>query len=288
MKITRSGILVAVLLSTATLACAESIPSAHVGDTFEITRVRDSSSQAGEASSGSSHDKDTIVERIEALRPDGVELLVDLPQGATANERRQAWQFPARVFKPTEGPRQLLNGPELEKRVDAWLRWGKMTREACGHWFFTWNAFRIECEPQSVLQTIQAFDPALPELRDGALYHDERALRPARLTMNSSASDGSTFSVLLMINPEAVQRDRAEADVVIGEISRKPLTLEAALAERAKEAVSGTIEITIDADPAGNVRSLTKLTKLQTRKLDGSVETETVTETLQRRLLPHR
>ena len=142
MKITRSGILVAVILSTTTLARAESRPSAHVGDTFEITRVRDSSSQAGEASSGSSHDKDTIVERIEALRPDGVEVLVDLPQGATANERRQAWQFPARVFKPTEGPRQLLNGPELEKRVDAWLRWGKMTREACGHWFFTWNAFR--------------------------------------------------------------------------------------------------------------------------------------------------
>jgi hypothetical protein len=139
-----------------------------------------------------------------------------------------------------------------------------------------------------VLETFQAFDPKLPELRDGALYRDTHAMRPAPLAMKSSGPDGSTFTALLAIDPKAVQRDRAEADVVAAEITRKPLTLKAALAERAKETVSGTIEVTIDADAAGNVRRLTKVTKSQIKKSDETAETETVTETLQRRLISPR
>jgi hypothetical protein len=288
MNILRSATLVALLLGPTTIATATPGPSAQVGDTYEITKVRDTSSQRNDAASGSSHDQDTLIERIEAVRPDGFQVLFDLPQGATADERRQTWQFPARVFEPVEGPPKLLNAPELEKRVDAWLKWGNMPREACGHWIFTWNAFRIECEPRSVLEAIQAFDPKLPNLRDGALYGEAHALRPAQLTMKSSGPGGSTFVASLTLDPKAVQRERAEADVVIGEITRKPVTLEAALAERAKETVSGTIEVTIDADPAGNVRRLTKITKSQTKRSDGSLETETEMETLQRRLISSR
>jgi hypothetical protein len=287
MRIIRfSGLLVSLVATTPGAAAEPS--SLHVGDTYEITKVRDSSTEDNGASSGSSHDQDTLIERIEAVRPDGLELVFDLPEGTTADERREAWQFPARVFKPTEGPIKLLNAAELESRVDAWLKWGKMTRDACGHWIFTWNAFKIECDPQSVLETIQEFDPTLPDLHDGAIYRDAYALRAAKLAMKSEGSDGRTFTASFAIDPNAVQRDRAQADVVVGEISRKPITLEAALAKRSKEAVSGTIDVQIDADAAGSIRRLTKITKSETKRADGTVETETITETLERRLISSR
>jgi hypothetical protein len=76
-----------------------------------------------------------------------------------------------------------------------------------------------------------------------------------------------------------------EADVIAGEIMQKPVGLDAALVQRANEAVSGTILVTIDTDAGGNLRRLTKLTKSQTKKPDGTVQTETVTETLSRRRL---
>lgn len=280
-----TGLLIALLLPPMAGHAEPAQHAVHVGDTYEITKTRNSSSQGSDGSSGSSHDQDTLFERIEAVRPDGLEVVFDLPQQATNEQRQQTWQFPARLLEQHDGQLRLLNAPELEKRVDAWLKWGKMTREACGHWIFTWNAFKIECDPQSVIETVQEFDPRLPELRAGALYRDAHALLPTPLAMKASSPRGSTFTAMMAIDPKAVQRDRADADVIIGEITRKPVSRDAALAERAKEAVSGTIEVTIDADAAGNLRRLTKVTKLQTKKTDGTVQTETVTETIERRLL---
>ena len=284
MKIILSSALIC-LLSAGSHANAEPRTSFRVGETFEIKRVKDSVSEGPNGSSGSTHDLDTLIERIEAVRPDGVEVVFDLPQGTSAEERRQSWQFPARVFEPFDGPAKLLNASELEKRVDDWLNWGKMTRQACGHWIFTWNAFRIECDPQAVIAEVRKFDPTLPELRDGAVYRDADALAPAPLMKKSAGSAGSTFTASMAINPKVVQHDRAEADVVVGEITRKPVTFEAAFAERAKEALSGTIEVTIDVDASGNWSRLTKITKSKTKEPDGAVKIETAREILQRHVI---
>lgn len=280
------GLFFAVVSAAAAAGTRPAQSGAHIGDTYEITRIRQSSSQSNGASSGTTYDRDTLTERTVAIRPDGLEVTFDLPRDATADDRRQTWQFPSRVFEPREGALQLLNAAELEKRLDAWLKWGLVPRTACGHWVFTWNAFKIECDPQSVLKTIEVFDPRLTDLRQGALYRDRYALQPAPLTMRSGGSDGSTFIASLTINPAVVQRERAESDVVVGEISRKPVTLEAALINRAKETVSGTIEVTITVGTDGTVRRLMKVSKLETKKADGNVETETTTETLERHLIP--
>jgi hypothetical protein len=279
------GLMMALFLPGTAARAALAQRSAQIGDTYEIRRIQDSLSQGSNASSGTSHDQDTIIERIEAVRPDGLELVFDLPKGATADERRQSWQFPARVFEPHEGPFKLLNAPELEGRLDAWLKWGKMSREACGHWIFTWNAFKIECDPQSVIETIQAFHPRLDDLRAGALYRDADALAPAPLTKKEAGAQGSSFTALLAIDPKVVQRDRAQADVVVGEIMRKPVSLDTALAKRAKEAVSGTIEVTINVDGGGQMRRLTKVTRSQTKNADGGLQTDVVTETIDRHLV---
>jgi len=85
-----------------------------------------------------------------------------------------------------------------------------------------------------------------------------------------------------------VRRARAEADVAAGEILRKPVTLDAALRARSGETVSGTISVAFETDAAGNLRRRTKVTKLEIKGPGGGSETETVTETLERRLISRR
>jgi len=279
----------AALLFAAIVARAgASSPGPHVGDTYEITLIKETVQHGSNGSSGSSHDKDTIIERVIGLRANGLELEYDLPKDATAGDRASNWQFPARVFKPFRGPAQLLNGSELEARVDSWLKAGGLTRAACGHWIFTWNAFRIECDPQSVIKTVEAFDLRSVDLREGAPYQDSDALGPGTLARKTAGQDGATFTVEMPVDPDAVRRARAEADVVAGEILHKPVTLDAALRARSVETVSGTISVAFETDAVGDVRRRTKVTKLDIRGPDGRPETETVTETLERRLISRR
>jgi hypothetical protein len=108
------------------------------------------------------------------------------------------------------------------------------------------------------------------------------------LTRKKSGPHGATFAVELDVDPDSVRRGRAESDVVVGEIMSKPTTLDAALRERAKETVSGTISVTFDTDSSGNVWRRTRVIKLKTEKPDGYSETESITETVERRLISRR
>ena len=148
-----------------------------------------------------------------AVREAGLEQEYDLPKEATAEDRASSWQFPVRVFKPfLRMPMQLLNGPELEARVDSWLKAGGLTRVACGHWIFTWNAFRIECDPQSVLKTLEAFDLQTDDLRDGAVYKDPEAREPAPMKRKTVGPKGAVFFVVEMaVDPGRCGASEAES-----------------------------------------------------------------------------
>ena len=77
--------MVAALLLPVIVARAGALTLApQVGNTYELTLTRDSAQQGSDRSSGSSHDKDTIIERVIGLRTDGLELEYDLPNAATA------------------------------------------------------------------------------------------------------------------------------------------------------------------------------------------------------------
>jgi hypothetical protein len=90
------------------------------------------------------------------------------------------------------------------------------------------------------------------------------------------------------VDPDMVRRTRAESDVILGEIMKKPVSLDTALHDRAAEIVSGTISIVFNTDPDGNVRRRTKVTKLEIKHPDGRTETQSVTETIERRLISRR
>jgi len=276
----RSVFVSLVLLASAARA-QPPVAGPHIGDTYEITLTRDSQQKAADGPSGSSHDQDTIIERVIGVRSDGVELEYDLPAGVPKEERASTWQFPARVFRPLGGPVQLLNRPELEKRIDAWLKSGNVPRSACGHLIFTWNAFRIECDPDAVIKTVEAFE--LPtDIREGELYHDPDALTPVALIKKNGGRTGTTFVANMKMDPAAVRRARAEIDVGVGEIMNKPVTLEAALAKHATEAISGTISMNFDADASGQVWRRKTVTIVEIKKNDGQSEIQTTTTTLER------
>jgi len=259
----------------------------RVGDTFEISRdVESSSKTTGGESTGSSTDRDTIEERVIATSPAGVELEYDLPRGTTPEDRARQWQFPARVLRPTKGPLQLLNGPELAARAKAWLKAAGLTDAACGHWYFTWNAFRIECDPQSVVETIAGFDLGPDDLAEGIAYRDAEALASASVKRTAVSPEGAVYHVEMAVDPDSVRRGEAKSDVVVGEISRKPITYEEALRARATENISGTIAITFDTNAEGYVWRRTKVTTLNDiGGFQGRSETKTSTETLERRLI---
>ena len=246
--------------------------------------VRETSQQGDAGSSGTSHDRDAIVERVIATSEAGVVLEFDLPEEVSPEARAEVWQFPVRVLRPVHGPFQLLNRPELETRVDDWLKAAKWGREVCGKWIFTWNAFQIECDPQTVIATVEAFDLS-EEIRSGAAFMEKGARAPGTITKKADAPEGATFVVELEVDPDAVRHARAESDVIVGEILRKPVMLDAALRERAKDTISGTISITFETDLDGHVRRRTKVTKVETKKSNGHLETEIVTQTLERRMI---
>ena len=265
------------LLASPRAAAAQ--PAPHVGDAYEVIRTVKSARQSGDGSSSfTSTDRDALLERVVGVRDGGVELEFTLPRGATAEDRARAWQFPARVSKSLHGPLQLLNRPEMEARIDTWLKAAGMTRTACGRWIFTWTAFRIECDPQTVVETLEQLESQPGDLRDGALYQEARTLRPAPLR-RSAGRDGAAFAVELEIDPDAVRRERAEGDVAAAEIGGKPVTLDAALQARAADSIAGTVKVTFDTDAAGVVRRRTRMSEIRITAPDGRWETAKTDET---------
>jgi hypothetical protein len=253
------------------------------GDAYELTLIRDTAQRESRGGTSTSHDEDTLIERVVEVRADGLELEYDLPSASP--DRASEWHFPARVFRPSRGPMQLLNRAELEARVDGWLKGGGLSRANCGKLIFTWTAIRIDCDPQSVIKMIERFDLTSLEAREGATYVDPNAVGPAPLGRGSSER---TFAAEMAVNPDAVRRGRAETDVGVANLMQKPLTLEEALRERARDTVSGTISVVFEVDPAGDVRRRTTVAKVEIGRPDGRMENQTTTETLERRLIPRR
>lgn len=220
--------------------------------------------------------------RVAAVRADGRELVYDLPPGATQADRTRNWQFPARVFEPDRGATTLLNQGELESRLAGWLTSANRDRSVCGQWIFTWNAFYIDCDPQSVLATISSFDLRVADLGDQAVYVDKDASEPGRLAAASQANGGRIYTTQLPVDPEVVHRARAEADVVAGAILKHPVSLDAALEAHRKDRIEGTISVTLEADTSGAIWKRVRVIRSQTVRADGSTEIETQTETVER------
>ena len=144
----RATIILSLALTLAATAAA--MPGPRVGEAFQIASDREMEEHGNRDDSGrsTSTDRGSYLERVTAVRSDGVVLEYDLPAKATSDDRASNWQFPFQVLKAPDGKLRLLNAPELSGRVDRWLKAVGMPKSACGKLIFTWNAFQIECDPE--------------------------------------------------------------------------------------------------------------------------------------------
>jgi hypothetical protein len=266
----RTALLLAGLLAP-TMAAAQ-----QAGDQFQLVRT----TQIEQRSPGamqSTQNSDALLERVVAVTPAGVELEYSLPPGSQGD-----WSFPVRVVRAPDGALKLGNRAEMEARVDKWLKDANLTRAACGQWVRGWNSFRIGCDPETVLRTVQAFAIGQIPLADGALYSDPEALRPAPL---KAKPDGKGFTAELAINPTGIRDDLARDDVAAAQGNGQKLTLDAARKARANDRISGTIKVTIDT--AGDTRRRARIATRTITRGDQS-ETRTTTEIVERRPIRQR
>jgi hypothetical protein len=263
------------------------VPGLRAGEVHAITRVADAvySEEGDYPSSGSSHDRDSWSERVILLRGDGVELEFDLPRDSTAEDRARVWQLPARVLRPPRGPLRLLNGPELEARLTGWLERARWPREICGRHIFTWNVFKIECDPQAVLETLAVIDLAATDLRDGAPYSHPGALAPGTLRREAGALGGAVFVTELTVDPEKAMREHARSQEAVREIMGDNPDTSAARAARTPRRITGTIRVRFETDAAGRFLRRIQVLELLTERVNGTRERRTVTETVERRLV---
>jgi hypothetical protein len=251
----------------------------RAGDTFTVSLQVDSVSSTTGGSSGNSHDIWTLSERVVALRDDGAELEFNLPADASADDRRMAWQFPARIFQPSHGAAQLLNWNEAEPRLRGWL--GSHYPAVCGHWFFSWTAQKIDCTAESVIQSVAPYvQPS--GIVVGQIYREPNAIAEAHLMPDA----GHTLVARLNVDPGIVLRQRAERDVAVAEMTGRSVTLDDALRARSSERVSGTITVTFDFDDLGRITRRQRVTVTEVTTSDGSVEREESTEITRWNRLP--
>ncbi|MCA1749150.1 MAG: hypothetical protein ABR601_10415 [Parasphingopyxis sp.] len=272
------------LVTPATMA--QSIqPGEQVGDVYEITLEHEESSQSeADMTHWSSRGRDVIYERIVAIRDDGVVLEYDMPPEIPAEDRARVWQFPVRVFDPPDGPVQLLNVAELETRVAAWLEASGLTREACDHWYFTWNAFKIECDPQSILEGLERFDLRPGPLAEGVPYRDPHALHSAPFS-KTDTDPGAIYAAEMPIDPAVMRLSEAEANAVTTQIMGESPRLEAEREALSDTEYSGTINVTYETNSEGRVWRRTREMHLVIRKPDGESESRNFHETVERRLV---
>lgn len=279
----RRASLVLLVCPTASAAAQQLPPSSAIGFVSSITIESTRETKVSDGSSSSSFDRDTLIEHVVEQRQDGVVLDYALPSSATTDEREMAWQFPVRVLVRTDGSRQLLNRPDLEQRRDNWLKKAGLPKAACGSWYFTWNAFKVECDPDSALEAVKSFDLWLGPLDDGTSYRDPAGIKPAALTRKSSGASGATYTTILAVDPDVIRHQQAQADVVIAQILKKPLTLSDALEAQAKQRISGTIEITIETDRNGVVLRRVRKMTIRTIGADDVAKDSTLTQITQRK-----
>ncbi|GGO99535.1 hypothetical protein [Stakelama pacifica] len=267
-------------LAPAHPATPDAAPQA--GDVFALEKELRTETSDSSGSTGSSFDRDTLTERVIATRPNGMVLEYDIANAASET-RDSNWQFPVRVLQAQDGSIRHLNRDEVAARVDPWLKKAGFSRQDCGKWIFTWNAFQIQCDPDLALETVKQF--RLPiALTAGEPFQHPMALKPSPLDYIAGEKAASTYRATLTINPDAVKRQEAETDVEVARLSGKTLTLDEAQSAHAKEKISGTITVIFRVDANGGISSRETTTKVAIEAPDGTVKNRIATETLTKSL----
>lgn len=188
------------------------------------------------------------------------------------------WQMPI-VLRECPGAATVLsNRDEMLARRDAFLAAMNVTAEVCGSHYFTWNVFRIECDPDEAVARLADFDLGSVRLEDGAEYAlpDTGMRVPLRRQADGLAGE-LVFSGSAELDPDYLRTEAAETIMVVAEISGEKVTEDEAAAQIAGRQYSGKSAITFVAEPeagritatlTGEVREIGETGAIETRKAE--------------------
>jgi hypothetical protein len=275
-------------------ALAAGLPASdRVGDTYEI-RLEAKGESFGPGFSSRSTTTGGVVERVVAIGEESVELVYDFPASETAGRRAQDWRLPAHVRRDRDGKLTLLNGPELQGRVDAWLRRSGYTNADCGRWIIKAVApstpapnngpdfIKVICDPQSVLKLVARYDLRFTiPLGRNAGVRDPDAMEEAYVVGDAK---GSIYSLDARLDPEVIRRKYAEEDVRTAKVAGDADTLlNNALKQRAADRIVGAISGSYETDDQGQVTRKLKTIIYTLERPNGEVIASSETETMTRR-----
>ena len=183
------------------------------------------------------------------------------------------------------GTARLVNADELETRNSDWRSGADISDDACGSWYFTWNAFKVECDANSVIADLEAFRLPILHLKEGIEISEPGAVgaKPLLLTHKNPHRFRADFD----LDPEVIRQARAEEDVIVSQIfGDDPITFEQALERRAEEEISGRLTTTLELDNQGRVVKRHRLSTIFIALPDGLSERQTSSQTTIREIQP--
>lgn len=191
------------------------------------------------------------------------------------------WQMPIVVRQCPGAAPALANRDAMLARRDAFLAAMNVTTDVCGAHYFTWNVFRIDCDPDEAVDRLAEIDLGSIRLEDGAEY----ALPDTgtRVTLRRKASEVPgqiLFAGSAAIDPEYLRSRAAETIMVVAEVSGEKMTRDEAISQIAGRRYSGESAITLVAEPETGRITVTLSGEVKEIGEDGTIETrkgETVT-----------
>lgn len=273
----RTGMVAApVILALATSGMAE-LPSSPQVEAYVIEVSYETRSEGENGSSASSSGRNVYTE--ELLEKTG-ECTTNRFDIASEDRPPAEWQWPVEVERCAAGSLKLLNAADMEARRDTFLAEAGIDNGACGTYYFTWNVFKIECDPQQILETIETIDLGRLELTEGSQY--QHGASSVLLSRNNTSDHNALLVGSLAIDEAEVRRAEAEKMIVAGELMGEPVSEEQADRKAQAIEVSGTTRISFALDKHGQM-TRTVVTEAQVFHPDEGPETRYSQTTTQRK-----
>ena len=233
---------------------AASLPAyAQAPDYVLFSEYSTKSESIDDSGSSSSSGHTSIAERIVSSDAEGVVIEYSMLGDPSEIRGNAIWMFPALVSIAPDGSKTLQNPDEIKTRVDEWLVDTGWSREICSSYFFTWTAQQVLCEPEAVIEEIEAYGMRPGTISTGAIIHLPHHGVSITLREAGSSEGYTRFEGTAAVDPVFVREAAIKTDLAVAEMSGQALSLAEATAQNAKLDASGTITIEVTVDSQGLV-----------------------------------
>ena len=225
------------------------------------------SSESSDGSSSNSSGTDILLETFRGLEGGERRFTYDLPRDESGKTRSNFWYFPVDVIEDTLGNRRLANRQILEARISEWLAKYNIPRSLCGK-YSNGNGFpyRIDCDPEVVLEVIDGYVLRDPDVAVGAAYDHPMGEGQGEWKMGTVPG---ILSAKMPVSAAKLREERVENQRVLAEMLEQPFDRDAVVAEMGAIQFSGEIEVTVEFDDVGAIARRTEHLRYQAVNPDG-------------------